>query len=340
MKKLSIVLILLLLPLTVSGKQKYLYDVLKDAAEEGTYAREYTGEHHDSFTEEPSKKIYHWYAPSNSSGESLANDILDKNNVIFANQCWQMVRTTDTGGVKMIYNGEPENGKCLNTRGKHVGYSERTTQTMNTSYYYGTSYSFDKTNNVFSLAGDITTGTIQTGQYTCKSTSSTGTCTTLYLVDTLESGTTYIVIPLNNNSNYSVFGSLQFNKNSSSLADVGYMYNTRYSYYQKDMVSNEDTLEYFKINTTYWYADSITWGSPVASKYNLDNPYQISDTSDYQDLVGKYTFAKSSQDYTDREVYYIAAVSDSNIYVIELKAEFGSTHELNHYNPKYTYTTQ
>ena len=31
---------------------------------------------------------------------------VENNNVIFANKCWQMVRTTDTGGVKLIYNGE------------------------------------------------------------------------------------------------------------------------------------------------------------------------------------------------------------------------------------------
>ena len=33
-------------------------------------------------------------------------DVSD-NNVIFANKCWKAVRTTDTGGVKMIYNGLP-----------------------------------------------------------------------------------------------------------------------------------------------------------------------------------------------------------------------------------------
>ena len=33
-------------------------------------------------------------------------DVAD-NNVIFANQCWKTVRTTDTGGVKLIYNGLP-----------------------------------------------------------------------------------------------------------------------------------------------------------------------------------------------------------------------------------------
>ncbi len=29
------------------------------------------------------------------------------NNVIWANKCWKMIRTTSTGGTKMIYNGEP-----------------------------------------------------------------------------------------------------------------------------------------------------------------------------------------------------------------------------------------
>ncbi len=30
---------------------------------------------------------------------------VNNNNVIFGNYCWQIVRTTDTGGIKMIYNG-------------------------------------------------------------------------------------------------------------------------------------------------------------------------------------------------------------------------------------------
>ncbi len=40
------------------------------------------------------------------------------NNVKFANFCWKMVRTTSTGGVKLIYNGLPDaNGDCTNTTG-------------------------------------------------------------------------------------------------------------------------------------------------------------------------------------------------------------------------------
>ena len=41
----------------------------------------------------------------------------ENNNVIFANYCWLIVRTTDTGGVKLLYNGVPNNGKCVNRNG-------------------------------------------------------------------------------------------------------------------------------------------------------------------------------------------------------------------------------
>lgn len=38
------------------------------------------------------------------------------NNVKFSNQCWKIVRTTDTGGVKLVYNGKPgSDGSCKNT---------------------------------------------------------------------------------------------------------------------------------------------------------------------------------------------------------------------------------
>ncbi len=37
------------------------------------------------------------------------------NHLIFANFCWRIVRTTETGGVKLIYDGVPSNGQCNNT---------------------------------------------------------------------------------------------------------------------------------------------------------------------------------------------------------------------------------
>ena len=37
---------------------------------------------------------------------------VDNNNVYFGGFCWKIVRTTETGGLKMIYNGVPTSGSC------------------------------------------------------------------------------------------------------------------------------------------------------------------------------------------------------------------------------------
>ena len=43
-----------------------------------------------------------------------------KNNLLYANLCWKIVRTTETGGVRIVYNGSPVNGKCTNTTGDNT----------------------------------------------------------------------------------------------------------------------------------------------------------------------------------------------------------------------------
>ena len=290
-----------------------LYGVLEKAVKVGTYAKEYTGNHQDSMAGVGTQKIYHWYATAGTSGNTLANEILDKNNVIFADHCWQMIRTTDTGGVKMIYNGESENGQCLNTRGNHIGYASRTTQSMSTTYYYGTSYTYDKTNNAFSLDGTVTTGTIQSGQYTCKQTTSTGTCATLYLVDTLSSGTTYYVLPLNGNSNYSQFGTLQFNSGSSSPAYVGYMYNIRYTYNTKQPTdTNVLTRTSMTNGTSYYYGTDVTYDT-TTNQYTLTGTTQNTWTNTYSSSGGLYT-CRSATATSCSTVYYIAGGASSYMY--------------------------
>lgn len=40
---------------------------------------------------------------------------IDNNYVVFGNYCWQIVRTTNTGGTKLIYSGVPISSKCTAT---------------------------------------------------------------------------------------------------------------------------------------------------------------------------------------------------------------------------------
>ena len=318
----------------VNGK---LYNVLKCAVEDGL-ALEYTREHQDSMDVSLStEKVYRW----NGYTAADATTTLNKNNVIFANHCWQMIRTTDTGGVKMIYNGEPENNQCLNTRGTHVGYASRSSQNLASNYWYGTSYTYDSSTKTFKVSGTTervtwneTTGPNLIGKYTCKSTSVTGTCSTLYLIESYYNTSSAYVILLNSNSNYSQFGTLEFNVLYTSPADIGYMYNTRYERNQSSPTT-EHILYKKSISYMYWYADSVTWGSPISNRYNLDNPYQVSNSSDYPNLVGKYTFSNETQTYTSASVDYITAVDGTNMYTISLKST--GNHTLAEYNNTYTY---
>ncbi len=63
------------------------------------------------------------------------------NNVIFANFCWKIVRTTETGGIRLIYNGEPSgDGKCDNNGDKTeigtLAYNENSDDAKYVGYKY------------------------------------------------------------------------------------------------------------------------------------------------------------------------------------------------------------
>ncbi len=323
----------------VERENHKLYNVLRDAAREGTYARKYTGAHQDSYAGTGTKDIYHWYG---SNYTSVTSAILDKINVIFAGQCWQMIRTTDTGGVKLLYNGEADNNQCLTTRSTHIGYSGyRSTQNLANNYYYGTRYNYDPVNDVFTLSGVLTqeiwndsTWPTLVGKFTCMQMTESGTCTTLYLVESYYDTNIGRTILISNNSYYSQFGELQYNANDNSPSSVGYMYNAVYPYQYKS--ASDETMFYSRsLSTNWWYANNVIWGSPKADSYNLDNPYQVSTTADYPSLVGKYTFGNSIQTYTTSYVDYIAVVNNTTMYYIELNNT--GNHTLADFNHTYTY---
>ena len=134
------------------------------------------------------------------------------NNVKFGGFCWKAIRTTDTGGVKLIYNGEPDgSGNCTNTTGSntqigtssfntnqnslaYIGYMYGTAYTSITKYSseLNTQYKFGKdvtySNGTYTLTNTITTTgtwsndytTLNNNHYTCWTTGTT--CTSVYYV--------------------------------------------------------------------------------------------------------------------------------------------------------------
>ena len=65
------------------------------------------------------------------------------NNIIFNNMCWKIIRTTETGGIKLIYNGTPTDGKCETQTGEEtqIGtskFNEKYNDNAYVGYMYGT----------------------------------------------------------------------------------------------------------------------------------------------------------------------------------------------------------
>ena len=64
---------------------------------------------------------------------------VEDNNVVFNNKCWKAVRTTDTGGVKLIYNGESSNAYGSGATISRASYTNVTTPLS--------AFTFDTTDN-------------------------------------------------------------------------------------------------------------------------------------------------------------------------------------------------
>ncbi len=137
---------------------------------------------------------------------------VENNNVKFGGFCWKAVRTTDSGGVKLIYNGEPDgNGNCSNITGtdtqigtskfnisrespSDVGYmygtrytySSKSRSNLSTPYVFGNNVTYSGEN--YTLTNTVTTtgtwsndyNTLNNNHYTCFSTGTT--CSSVYYI--------------------------------------------------------------------------------------------------------------------------------------------------------------
>ena len=153
---------------------------------------------------------------------------VNNNNVIFGGFCWKIVRTTETGGTKIIYDGVPSSGQCNNT-GENTHIKTSAFNSSNNSpayvgYKYGSTHpsrSAKSASNLSSMGNivygknityangtytlvdtiskdganystdrtDTSTSGMQYHHYTCLSSSST--CSTVYYVHYLSSSMYY-----------------------------------------------------------------------------------------------------------------------------------------------------
>lgn len=269
------------------GHALTLYEqVAQDVYDSKKYAKKYTG---DTSTFSGNENVYFYY------GEAA------NNNVIFANYCWKIVRTTDTGGVKIIYNGIPSaDGKCNNTGDASQLTAEQMNQSTNTVVYnpnqkiisavgymfnenanqiynrtmkdnetflYGKSVTFSNGSYTLKNSKSLNWGTsnneINNYHYTCFNT--TGTCSEVYYVHaTRDFDRQAVGIPISNGADIETTLQSVFNGTDSNKTSSNIKKVIDY-WYQNNMQSYTEFLE-----DTYWCNDR-TVDSDVFSDWNTDS---------------------------------------------------------------------
>ncbi len=226
-----------------------LASVVKNEIIPTSLMKEYRGEgyYHDESdkdTEHPyfTRPIYYWDATSTSK----LNEVKNNWNVVFGGSCWQIFRTTDNEGVKLLYNGEPIiniddvgqiNYDCSNNRSNNFGIDTRAIVSFSDSYYYSDLYEYNSNTKKFILVNPdnekitmkSSNGNSLEGKYTCKSSISDASCDTLYYIDEYISDSSAYAISFINTENRDIIGNSSYNINYESLSSVGYMYGDVYS---------------------------------------------------------------------------------------------------------------
>ena len=203
---------------------------------------------------------------------------VDNNNLLFANFCWKIVRTTDTGGIKLIYNGLPSganNDKCTNTTGNStqletetafyeytgydspadVGYmygtryvtSSLASNQLATPYLYGNSFTYS--NGTYTLTDTITSSgdwnndytTLNNNHYTCFNT--TGTCSSINYIHTTKKMYALYITLSNGKSVANALDEMLTNSSNQYSSTVKTYIDNWYSTYMTNYTSYlEDTI--------------------------------------------------------------------------------------------------
>ena len=266
------------------------------------------------------------------------NKCANQRSVIFGGFCWQVIRTTETGGTKVLFDGEPVDGKCESTREDHLGIIESSggNMTLNSSYLYGSTFSYDTDNNKFILV-DTTTATWSDstyedliGKFTCIN--DTGECSIIYYVTDYVSNTKgYTSAYKIANTKSVLIGTSLYNGNKLySIAGAGYMYNKSYDFSSKSPGTTEykygNSFIYDETTNTYTLSGTTKNISDWSTGYNTikNTHYTCWNTTGVCSTIS-FIFSTTSE-----KARYFDLINGQNSY--DLLEEFLSSDNVNRYN--------
>ena len=192
---------------------------------------------------------------------------VQNNNVLFAGFCWKIVRTTETGGVKIVYNGIQKNGSCNNTgtdsqigrsafnssynSPSYVGYMYNTVYTYSgksmssqSNIVFGNSFTYANGTYTLTDAKTVATwssgyNTINNNHYTCMTTGTT--CSSIYYVYYASSSNAYYITLTNGKSVNDALNEMLYADDVNTKDSTIKTYID--SWYESNLASYKDKLE-------------------------------------------------------------------------------------------------
>ena len=192
---------------------------------------------------------------------------VQNNNVLFAGFCWKIVRTTETGGVKIVYNGIQKNGSCNNTgtdsqigrsafnssynSPSYVGYMynkvyaySNKSMSSESNIVFGNSFTY--ANGTYTLKDTKTVATWSSGyntinnnHYTCMTTGTT--CSSIYYVYYASSSNAYYITLTNGKSVNDALNEMLYADDVNTKDSTIKTYID--SWYESNLASYKDKLE-------------------------------------------------------------------------------------------------
>ena len=324
---------------TIGDLKVDLYHTIENRYnEDKTYLGLYTGEGADTYA----NPVYYYKGN------------VQNNNVLFAGFCWKIVRTTETGGVKIVYNGVQKDEVQISP----IEQSSYTNVSNDATYPYtfdSTSKTWVSTNHDHSKTGTITFTVSTAGDYYLNYEVSSESCCdkaeflkgTTSLGKFADSGTIalkglttsdVITVKYSKDSSASsgsdtvtfsigkaVGDPVKSCNNTGTDSQIGTSkFNSNYNSpayvgYMYNTVypySSKTIINSTSFSGTKAYGDGATYAS---SKYTLTNATTLSvSSSNISTLVGKYTCNSSSTTGTCSNLWYIVGYSGTTIYYYSL----------------------
>ena len=282
------------------------------------------------------------------------NGAVENNNVIFGGFCWKIVRTTDTGGVKMIYNGVQTDGSCNNsgtasqlastkafnstyTSPAYVGYMYNTvykklstSMSSQSNIVFGNNFTY--ANGTYTLSNTKTvvtwssgSNTINSNHYTCFTTGTT--CTSLYYVYYTSSSTAAYITLTNGKSVDDALNEMLYADDVNAKDSTMKTYID--SWYKDKMTSYTDKLEDTVFcNDRTMYNQSANGWNPNGGSTATTNLYFKNNSTNYSLACTNETDRFSMSNSKARLNYPVGLLSAPEVYLAYRNASY-STYYLN-----------